>query len=219
MIVIILSGGMGKRLKPITDFVPKSLVPLNNIPIIEWQIQYFKKFGVKEFVICTGYKAEQIENYLNSKNYSDLKISYSKEKVPLGTAGAIKKAGHFIKDESFFVINGDVITDINLKKLKTKTNVIATIPLRTNYGVLEISNSKVIKFNEKKILKGLWMNAGVYHLSKTILKNLPTKGNIETTTFPKLAKDGKLYQMKFSSAMFYSIDSHKDIEECSNKLK
>jgi len=219
MLAIILSGGIGKRLKPITDYIPKSLVPINNIPIIEWQIQYFKKFGIKEFVICTGYKTEQIENYLKAKNFTNLKILYSKEKTPLGTAGAIKKAGHFIKDKSFFVINGDVITDLNLEKLKTKINVIATVPLRTNYGILEISNSKVKKFNEKKNLEGLWVNAGVYHLSKSILKDLPTKGNIETTTFPKYAKVGKLYHIKFNSAMFYSIDSHKDIEECSNKLK
>jgi len=67
MKAIILSGGTGKRLKPVTDYVPKSLVPLNNTPIIEWQIKYFKKFGINEFVICTGYKSDQIINYLKPK--------------------------------------------------------------------------------------------------------------------------------------------------------
>jgi len=64
MKALILAGGLGKRLKPITDYVPKPLIPINNIPIIEWQIRYLKKFGIKDFVFCTGYKTEQIENYL-----------------------------------------------------------------------------------------------------------------------------------------------------------
>ena len=66
MKALILTGGLGKRLRPITDYVPKPLVPINNVPIIEWQIRYFKKFGIKEFVICSGYKNEQIRNYLEA---------------------------------------------------------------------------------------------------------------------------------------------------------
>jgi Nucleoside-diphosphate-sugar pyrophosphorylase involved in lipopolysaccharide biosynthesis/translation initiation factor 2B, gamma/epsilon subunits (eIF-2Bgamma/eIF-2Bepsilon) len=65
---IILAGGKGKRLKPVTDYVPKPLVSIKNIPIIEWQIKYLKKFGVSEVIICSGYKTEMIENYLNVKN-------------------------------------------------------------------------------------------------------------------------------------------------------
>lgn len=168
MLSVILSGGRGKRLRPITDYVPKPLLTLNNIPLIEWQIKYCKKFGIKEFVICTGYKTEQIENYLKAKNNLDVKISFSIEKTPLGTAGAIKKAGIFIKDKSFFVLNGDVITNLNMNKLKTKLNSIATISLRTNYGVLAVSKDKVKIFNEKKNIDQLLMNAGIYYLSKKI---------------------------------------------------
>ena len=62
MKAIILAGGRGKRLKPVTDYVPKPLIPLDNIPIIEWQIRYLKKFRVNTIIICTGYKTEQIEN-------------------------------------------------------------------------------------------------------------------------------------------------------------
>ncbi|MEX2059743.1 MAG: sugar phosphate nucleotidyltransferase, partial [Nitrosopumilaceae archaeon] len=68
MKAIILAGGRGKRLKQVTDYVPKPLIPLDNIPIIEWQIRYLKKFGIKDIIICTGYKTEQIENYLRVKN-------------------------------------------------------------------------------------------------------------------------------------------------------
>ena len=126
MKAIILAGGRGKRLRPVTDYVPKPLVPINNIPIIEWQIKYLKKFGVSEVIICTGYKQEMIENYLSMKK-TGMSIKFSVEKSPLGTGGAIKKAGKMIQDESFFVINGDIITDIDLKKLSTKENSIASV--------------------------------------------------------------------------------------------
>ena len=77
MKAIILAGGRGKRLRPVTDYVPKPLIPIKNVPIIEWQIRYLKKFGIDEVIICTGYKQEIIENYLDSKkNWNKNKIFY-----------------------------------------------------------------------------------------------------------------------------------------------
>ena len=213
MKAIILAGGRGKRLRPITDYVPKPLVPIKNIPIIEWQLKYLKKFGIDEVIICTGYKQEMIENHLNMKDIG-IKIKFSIEKSPLGTGGAIKKAGKMIKDKSFFVINGDTITDIDLKKLATKKNVIAAIELRTKYGILETDNDKIINFKEKKEILDTWMNAGIYHLEKDVLKELPNKGDIEKTVFPDYAKKGILNISKFKNAKWYSVDSFKDMEEC-----
>ena len=218
MKAIILAGGRGKRLRPITDYVPKPLVPIKNIPIIEWQIKYLKKFGIDEVIICTGYKQEMIENHLNMKNIG-IKIKFSIEKSPLGTGGAIKKAGKMIKDKSFFVINGDTITNIDLKKLATKKNVIAAIELRTKYGILETDNDKIINFKEKKEISDTWMNAGIYHLEKEVLKELPNKGDIEKTVFPDYAKKGILNTVKFKNAKWYSVDSFKDMEECALEIE
>lgn len=218
MKAIILAGGRGKRLRPITDYVPKSLVPINNIPIIEWQIKYLKKYGIKEIIICTGYKAEMIKNFLAMKNNLGVKIKFSIEKTPLGTGGAIRQAGLSIKDKSFFVLNGDTITDINLNQLAKKQNSIASIELKTKFGTIETKDDKVTKFNEKKEISNLWMNAGIYHLQKEILKDLPKKGDIEKTVFPDYAKKGKLTTVKFKNILWYSIDSFKDIEECSAEL-
>lgn len=218
MRAIILAGGRGKRLKQITDYVPKPLVPLNNIPIIEWQIRYLKKFGIKDFIICTGYKGEQIENYLSEKSKLGVKILYSKEKTPLGTGGAIKKASRFIKEKSVIVMNGDVITNINVCLLKSKSNVISAIQLKTKFGVMKTSQDKVITFSEKKKFSNLWMNAGIYHISKELLRDLPKKGDIEKTTFPKYAKNGNLHHIKFRNVFWYSIDSYKDIEDCSKEI-
>ena len=219
MKAIILAGGRGKRLKQVTDYVPKPLIPLNNIPIIEWQIRYLKKFGIKDIIISTGYKTEQIENYLKVKNNFGVKIRFSKEKSPLGTGGAIKKAAKSITEKSFIVINGDIISNIDLRKIKNKMNSIAAIPLKTKFGVMSIEDQKVTRFSEKKEISNLWMNAGIYHLSKNIVKDLPSKGNIEKTTFPKYAKKGKLSNVKFKNAFWHSIDSYKDMDECSKEIQ
>jgi NDP-sugar pyrophosphorylase family protein len=218
MKAIILAGGRGKRLRPITDYVPKPLVPLKNIPIIEWQIKYLKKFGVDEIIICTGYKTEMIQHFLSMKDNLGIKIKFSIEKTPLGTGGAIKQAGKLIKDKSFFVINGDTITNIDLKELLKKPNSIAAIELRTKFGIMEIKDDKVARFREKKEISNVWMNAGIYHLEKKVLKDLPKKGDIEKTVFPDYAKKGKLNTIKFRGTSWYSIDSFKDIEECSLEI-
>jgi mannose-1-phosphate guanylyltransferase len=219
---VILAGGMGKRLKPLTDNIPKVLVPINNIPIIKWQIKYFEKFGVDEFVICTGYKGEQVKEYLESeKNNIKSKIHYSQETEQLGTGGAIKNASKFLCDDSFFVINGDVITNLDPTQLKSKQYSIASVPLRSAFGTMNISqddNITVKNFKEKGIIINHWMNAGIYHLSNEILKDLPDKGNIEDTIFPNLAKKGKLSSVKYPDSLWHSIDSHKNIEECSKDM-
>jgi len=215
---LILAGGIGKRLKPITDYVPKSLVPVNSVPIIEWQIRYFMKFGIKEFVICTGYKSEQIVNYLDTKKNLGAKIRYSIEKTSLGTGGAIKHARHFIDGKSFFVMNGDIITDLDPTQLKSKLNSIALVPLRTAFGVVNLMEDKITRFEEKPKISKYWMNAGIYHLSKEIMQYLPKKGNIENATFPILATTGCLRAIKYPNAFWYSIDSHKDLEECKKSM-
>ena len=218
MKAIILAGGRGKRLRPITDYVPKPLIPLKNIPIIEWQIKYLKKFGISEVIICSGYKTEMIENYLNNKKLG-IKVTFSRESKPLGTGGAIKKAGKKIKDKSFLVINGDTITNIDLKKLIKKENSIASIQLRTNFGILQTDENKIIKFIEKKEITDLWMNAGIYHLNKETIKELPNIGDIEKTLFPDYAKKEKLTAVKFINSKWYSVDSFKDMEECSLEIE
>ena len=215
MKAIILAGGRGKRLRPITDYVPKPLVPLNNVPIIDRQIKYLKKFKVNEIIICTGYKTEMIEHFLSMKDNFGIKIKFSIEKSPLGTGGAIKQAGKFIDEDSFFVINGDTITNIDLKQLSKKTNSIAAIELRTKFGIMETEADKVTRFREKKEISDVWMNAGIYHLQKKVLKDLPKKGDIEKTVFPDYAKKGILNTVKFRDTKWYSVDSFKDMEECS----
>lgn len=91
--------------------------------------------------------------------------------------------------------------------------------MRTKYGILETDLEKIINFKEKKEIPNTWMNAGIYHLEKQILKELPVKGDIEKTVFPKYAKKGLLDTIKFKNIEWYSIDSFKDMEDCSVKVE
>ena len=215
MHAVILAGGFGKWLRPITHYVPKPLIPIHNIPILEWQIRYLKKFNIQNITVCTGYKTEQIENFLKAKSDFGIKIQVSQEKVPLGTGGAIKKVGRHIDGESFLVINGDILSDINLKIMLGIQNAIAGIELQTQFGTLDVLEDKITRFREKKSIRNIWMNAGIYHLSCDVIGKLPVRGDIEKTVFPKMAKQKKLHIVKFTDVKWFSIDSHKDIEECS----
>ncbi|MDE1765475.1 MAG: nucleotidyltransferase family protein [Thaumarchaeota archaeon] len=218
MKAVILSGGMGKRLRPLTDYLPKPLVPVCNVPIIEWQIRYFKKFKIDEIIICAGYRAEQIVSFLDSRSLN-VKTSFSIEKSPLGTGGAIYNARKYIGDEAFFVINGDVITNLDLNKLKEHPNSIAVIQLKTNFGIVHLNENRVEKFEEKPELSNYWMNAGVYYLENNTIKLLPKTGNIENTTFPALSKMNRLHAIRYNKVFWHSIDSHKDMNECTDQMR
>lgn len=219
MEAIILAGGLGTRLKPITDYIPKPLIPINNVPIIEWQIKHLKKFGINDIVICAGYKADQLQNYLEHKKNFESMVKIIIEKTHLGTGGAIKNAVKMIRGKSFLVLNGDVITNIDIRRLCRSPNSIALIELRTRFGTVDLEKDMITNFREKKRVADVWMNAGIYHLDRKIVRDLPRRGSIEETAFRKYAKAGKLIGVRFKNSRWFSIDSHKDIEECSAAMK
>ena len=118
-----------------------------------------------------------------------------------------------IKGGAFFVMNGDVITDIDIKKMKRACSV-AAIPMRTKFGMMRTDGETITDFVEKKEIPEVLMNAGIYYLSRDALADLPRKGDIEKTLFPSYARDRRLFHVRFDGAVWHSIDSHKDIEEC-----
>ena len=219
MKAIILAGGRGKRLRPITDKIPKPLIPINGKPLIERTVKYLKKYGITEIIISSGYKSNLIEKFLKNEKNFGCEIIFSNEKTPLGTGGAIKKALKHIDEESFLVLNGDIVTNIDLKKILKKPNTIAANELKTKFGTMEIKKNKILKFNEKKDVSDVWMNPGIYHLAKNIEKIIPKKGSLEGIVFPKMTQKKTLETVKFKNVLWYSIDSHKDIEECSKEIK
>ncbi|MDW0148811.1 MAG: nucleotidyltransferase family protein [Nitrososphaeraceae archaeon] len=224
MKAVILAGGLGKRLKPLTNDRPKPMIEVLNVPIIEWQLKWFKKHNIKEIIICVGYLKENIIDYLGSGSKLGINIGYIVEDNPLGTGGALKNTSSLLNsstDDGFFMTNGDILTNINPHKLcGDKISSIAVVPLRSPYGVVNIDNeSNVIGFDEKPEIPDKWINAGVYYFTKDVFEYLPDNGNIEVTALPAMANDQKLKGMRFNDNFWRSIDSHKDIDEAAKELQ
>ncbi len=222
---MILAGGLGKRLRPITENIPKPLVPVCGKPIIVWQIEWLRRHGVKEFIICAGYLREKIIEALGNGSKLGVSIGYVVEEAPLGTGGAVKNAEIFLRgEEGFFVINGDIITNLNPLRLKEVTSddlvgAIAVTPLRSPYGIVKFDESGFIySFEEKPIIRDYWINAGVYYFRPQIFKYLPSRGDIETTALPLLAKRRLLKAVVYDNILWKSIDTHKDLDEAEKLL-
>lgn len=221
---VILAGGLGKRLRPLTNERPKPMIEVCDRPIIEWQIRWFKAHGIDEIVICVGYLKERIIKYIGSGNRFGVRVGYAVEEEPLGTGGALKNARSLIssaKEEGFFMVNGDILTDLDPNVLKNTINSsLALVPLRSPYGVIELdSNCFVTGFVEKPQIKDKWINAGVYFFTSRVFDYLPDSGNIETTVLPIMAKDRKLAGVTYSRCFWRSVDSHKDMEEATKEIQ
>ena len=223
---VILAGGFGKRLRPYTESIPKPLVEVAGRPILEWQIEWLKMHGIKEIVLLVGYLKEKIIERIGSGARLNVKVTYVVEDTPLGTGGALKNAEHVLRNENYFiVINGDILTNIDPVKVVNALSVgravgsIATVPLRSPYGILRIENGHVVEFSEKPLLKDYWINAGIYGFTPEIFHYLPEKGDIERTAFPKLASERKLVAVRFEDVFWRSIDTYKDVEEASREVE
>lgn len=223
MKTVILAGGFGKRLKPLTDTRPKPMIEVLNIPIIEWQIRWFRRFGIKDFVICVGYMKDMIVDHIGNGARFDSRVEYSLEEKALGTGGALLNAKELVSNQgSFFVLNGDVLSELDPNKLLNiaSSNVLAVVPLRSPFGVVELDeNSKVKGFIEKPEISDKWINAGLYLFTEEVFSYLPIEGNIEVTALPWLAKKGILHAVRYRNVFWRSIDSHKDIEEASKEIR
>ncbi|MFP3233402.1 MAG: nucleotidyltransferase family protein [Sulfolobaceae archaeon] len=223
MKAVILAGGFGKRLRPLTDERPKPLIEIAGKPIIEWQIKWLKKFGVTSVFVLAGYKKEVLIDWV-AKNQDKLGIPIAilTEDQPLGTGGAIKRLNGFISNgEKFFVLNGDILTNLDLSKLgdDKAVAVISLVPLRSPFGIVKVdSNGNIIQFVEKPVLKDFWINAGIYSMNSEIFEYLPEKGDIEKETFPLLAQKGLLKGITFDDVYWRSIDTLKDYEEANVEI-
>ena len=225
MKALILAGGMGKRLRPLTDDKPKPMIPISNKPILEWQINWLKSHNIHDIVLCTGYMGDNISAYFGNGEKFDVNIEYSKEEEPLGTGGALMQSRSLLESHSnFLVMNGDVMTDIDphslIQNLTDKLiGTIAVVALRSPFGEIEIQeNGLISSFTEKPILNDHWINAGIYCFANNVFGYLSNVGSLESDVFPILATENKLSAIKQNDIKWRSIDSHKDIEEAQKEF-
>ena len=216
MQAVILAGGLGKRLRPITYKMPKPMVKVGDKPFLEHLILMLKGNGINDIVLCVGYLWEQIKNYFKDGKKFGVKINYSIEKELMGTGGAIKLAEKYLK-EDFFVIYGDsylVLDYRKLMQLHKRMNKIGFLVVYDNKDKTFVKNNieidknwYVAKYNKKRQSKKMkFVDAGVLVLKKSVLKLiLPNKNvSLEEDIFPKLIKRRQLYSFK-SKKRFYDI--------------
>ena len=230
MYALILAGGKGERLRPLTDTLPKPMVPVCGKPILEHQVEWLKRGGVTDVVFLAGYRADAIEDHFGGGSAFGINAHYSVEDSPLGRGGAIKAGFPEVPttEETVAVLNGDVITDETLDRLisvhRERKSVnelhmatIMVVPMVSPYGLVEMDSSDTITGFREKVEMEHWINAGIYLFERPIAGELPDLGDHETETFPRLAQAGQLAALR-SRSFWHSVDSFKDLREAEDHV-
>jgi NDP-sugar pyrophosphorylase family protein len=201
------------------------MVPVAGRPIVDHQIQWLRANGVTSVIFLCGYKADVLEAHVGDGSQCGIRVQYSHEKEPLGRGGALKQGARLLQpgDELVIACNGDILTDqplATLLEFHAARGAMATVmlaPLRSPFGIADVAeDGKIGSFREKPALP-YWINAGIYVVSPGFFPLLPDKGDHETTTFPLLASEGRLFGFK-SEAYWRPVDSVKDVSEAGKEL-
>jgi len=227
---VILAGGVGKRLRPLTYELPKPLLPVRGKPLMEHTFDLLRKYGITDLYISVGYKAKQITDYFGDGKKYGLNIDYIKEKEPLGTAGPLKTLKGRI-NSPFLLIWCDILTEIDLYDYMNyhfsnpgvATIALSTIDDTSRFGVAAMKGNRILDFVEKPKLgeePSNLINAGYVILEPTIFDYLPRKKMImiEKDIYPRLAKEGKLFGYPFEGAWF-DTGTHEAYEDVIKKWK
>jgi mannose-1-phosphate guanylyltransferase len=213
MKVIILVGGLGTRLRPLTDKIPKPFLPIKGKPIVQYAIDNLKHYGINDIILAVSYHADKIKSYFKDGKEFGVNISYSLEETPLGTGGAVKQAAKEI-NEDFLLLWGDNLMDINLGQLckqhkETNAKITMTLTQRKdveNFGVATLSKDKIVSFVEKPKREDTpsnLINAGAFIINPMVLNLLPVgKSSIEKDCFEKIVLEGNVYSYIHNSQWF-----------------
>ncbi len=216
MKLVILAGGFGTRMLEYTKTIPKPMVKVKKLPIIQHIINHYLKFGIKEFYIALGYKKEIIKNYFKNK-----KLKYKIHLIDTGlktmTGGRIKRMKKFLeREEDFMLTYGDGISNVNINKLyklhKKNKSLVTLTAVRppARFGALRISGSKVRYFKEKSKVDEGWINGGFFVINKKFINFIKSdKTYLEREPLEKVTKLGKLSAYKHSG-FWQCIDTKRD---------
>ncbi|EPM6812409.1 D-glycero-D-manno-heptose 1-phosphate guanosyltransferase [Campylobacter upsaliensis] len=206
MEAIVLCGGLGTRLRAVVKDVPKPMAAVGGKPFLEFIFEFLKKQGVKSVVLAVSYKYEVIQEHFKNE-FLGIKIKYSIEQEPLGTGGAIKQALELCEGREVFVLNGDSIFEISLKKLRLKGAKICLALKKMvdfeRYGAVKVSESgEIAEFKEKSFCKEGLINGGIYLLSKDIFEGFSFLGHFSfeeflSTNFKALKARAELFEDYF----------------------
>ena len=215
---VMLVGGAGLRLRPLTEDIPKCMISLQGKPLLYWTLSWLKQYGFKHVVLGVAYREEVIRKFVK-ENPMDLEIDFSKHTVEGETGEGFRLAiQRYVSDDDFLAMNGDELTNLNLEKFAEfhlRQKPIATIavsPMNSPFGILEIAGDDIVGFNEKPVLEDKLVSTGIYMFNHRILDYLPMRESMEKTTFPILAKNKRLKAYRLGkSERWLTINSIKDL--------
>lgn len=222
---VIMAGGKGMRLRPLTDTVPKPLLPVGGKPIIKYNIDLLERYGIKNTKVSVNYLADKIREFFDSDtNQSDVNIL--EELIPLGTLGSITLAESFIH-EDILVMNSDILTTIDLEnfylsyKQSGSDMAVAAIPYNVEipYGVMETDNNNIVSIKEKPTYT-YYANGGIYIIKKSLIEKLAKDQHLDTPDFiSMLIEQGK--KVTYFPVLNYWLDigKHEDYIKAANDVK
>ncbi|MBN1274295.1 MAG: NTP transferase domain-containing protein [Candidatus Aminicenantes bacterium] len=223
MKAVILAGGLGNRLKPLTDNIPKPLLPIGEKSILEIQIKRLYGQGFSKIFVATYYKADYVESFIGDGRRHGLEITFSKEKTPLGTCGPLSLLRKEL-NEPFILMNGDILTTIDFQKLyrfgldQSSDLTVVTKKIRTpfNFGSVTAKDNLIVDIEEKPDLE-LEILAGIYFLKPAILEHIPDGKYFGIDNLIKKLLAGSLpvsrYLMKEYWLDIGSMDSYNEAQE------
>lgn len=234
MEAIILAGGRGTRLKPLTDDRPKPMVQAKGSPILVHQLRWLRSQGVLDATVVCGYRFDVVMDFFGvgfvSRDpsraprvpWEGMSLRFLREKEPLGRGGAIRYAWRAVEYTPVLAMNGDNLTDLWLPELTIRHQVsqawatVMVTQLASPYGVVDVEGGRVTGFREKPRLPFL-INAGIYVLGAEVLEYLPERGDLEDSTFPTLAAKGRLHAYEHKG-WWTTVDTLRDLEELEKLL-
>lgn len=223
--IILMVGGLGTRLRPLTDTIPKPMLKVGAKPILQIIIERFVKQGFCNFTLCTGYKSEVIESFFKDGSKFGANIKYVKESKRLGTAGALGLINESLK-EPFIVMNGDILTEISFDsflEFHIKKQAIATMGVRefeyqVPYGVVETKDGFITQITEKPLERYL-VSAGVYVLNPEILQQILKNTYLDMPNlFLNLLKQGQKTSYFPINDYWIDIGRHEEYERANDEM-
>ncbi|MEQ8523513.1 nucleotidyltransferase family protein [Gracilimonas sp.] len=224
--VVVMAGGKGTRLRPLTEKTPKPLLKVGDKPILEHNIHRLSLFGMDDFWITVNYLGEQIEEYFGNGNQKNLNINYIWEDEPLGTIGSVSKIENFIHDY-VLVTNSDVLTNLDYEDFfirfieEDADFAVVTIPYKVDvpYAVLETSNGHVMNFKEKPTYT-YYSNGGIYLMKREVTEGIPKNSFYNTTDLmERLIAEGKKVLSYPLSGYWLDIGKPEDFEKAQEDIK
>lgn len=223
---VIMAGGRGQRLKPLTDTTPKPLLKVGDKPIMEHNLDRLALYGIDDFWVSVKYLGDQIENHFGDGRDRNVNIQYVWEDVPLGTIGAVSKINNFLHDY-VLITNSDVLTNLDyehffLDFLKQDADFsVVTIPYHVDipYAVLETNNGVIHNFKEKPTYT-YYSNGGIYLMKKEILKHIPSNSFFNTTDLMELIIKEKYKVVSYPLVGYWlDVGKHEDFEKAQKDIK